>query len=76
MFNNYHLKKYCADILLNKYPDYEHLIDKIGIVLQSDKDVQFFLQMLADCYEKGYSKCVRDHEGALHKLGYKVTLRK
>jgi hypothetical protein len=70
---NIYFKKYILDMLGNKYPKHEKLIDRMLFFL-SDPDLKDFSSFLADVYESAYLKCVEDHKKSLEKVGYKVNI--
>lgn len=69
------VKKYCAELLNERYHNHENLIERYSEGIHNEKDTQALMQMFADFYEKGYMRCLRDYEVALKKLGYEVNLR-
>lgn len=63
------LKKVIYEILKNKYPPHDVIIERIGYALQTEKDIKDFLKFVSDVYEVSYLKAIDDHKEQLKKLG-------
>lgn len=68
------LKRFMAEILGQKYLDYEELLHRSTFYLVTDKDMASFGKMVSDVYELGYMKAVADYKDQLQKLGVKVNI--
>jgi hypothetical protein len=68
------LKKHMAQILQDKYPQHEEVINRISAVFLTEKDIQSFANMIGAVYETAYMKSVNDHRKILLDLGYKVNV--
>jgi len=80
LFENLHnfasirLKKYMYEILKERYPKHEQLLERLGHNLPLDQDVTAFSQLVVEVYELGYLKAVKDYENELNRLGYNVKI--
>jgi hypothetical protein len=70
---NLHIKKYIFELIGNRYPKNEKLIDRLLYFLP-DSDLKEFSIFIADVYESAYLKCVDDHKKSLEAIGYKVNI--
>jgi hypothetical protein len=68
------IKKYMSEILKEKYPPHEAIIERLIPVLSSTKDYEAFGRLIADLYETAYLKAVGDHKEALAKVGLKANV--
>ncbi len=68
------IKKYMAEILKEKYPPHEAIIERIAVILATTRDYDAFGKMIADLYETAYLKAVNDHKEALAKVGLKANV--
>lgn len=65
-----HIAKYLYDILQDRYPRNEALISRlISALISTSIDIEEFGKFVADLYETGYLKCLKDHKEALEKRG-------
>ena len=62
------------EILKEKYPKHEILLERIGSALQTDKDLKEFFSLIIDVYEVGFMKAVDEHKEQLQKLGLGVKI--
>lgn len=67
------LRTHLSKILNEKYYRYDNLIERIGSNL-IESDANIFGALIADIYEMGYIKAVKDYEKELKKLGYEVNI--
>lgn len=80
LINNYYrqqngiLKQYMAQLLDNRGAKYEPLIDRLGTMIVTQRDVEDFVKMMFDIYELGFLRAVREHEHLLQQLGYNVNV--
>ena len=65
-----------ADILQSKYPKNAEFIERLALLLVTDKDTQEFGNLIGSVYQAAYEKCTADHKKELDKHGIKVTIRK
>ena len=68
------LKQHLFEILQERFLKHEELIERIGLALQTEKDLQLFGNLVADIYEVGYMKATSDYKQELSKLGYNVKI--
>lgn len=63
------LKKTMFEVLKDRYGKNEQIIERMGVTLLTESDVNAFLKMVGDIYETAYMKAVNDHKDQLQKLG-------
>jgi hypothetical protein len=63
-----------SEILKNRYPKHEQILERIAPSLVLDKDVQAFADLIVEVYELGYLKAITDYEKEINKLGYNVKI--
>lgn len=68
------MKKYLADILKERFPKHVEIIERIGLAMQTDKDIDSLGKLVADLYEVGYYKAVNDYQAQLANLGYNIKI--
>ncbi len=68
------LKKWMMDLLKERYPQHEPMIERIGHQFASDAELHAFGKMEVDLFEIGYLKCMNDYKKKLDELGVKVTV--
>jgi hypothetical protein len=72
---SYVIKKYMADILKEKYPDNESIIERISSCLTTEKDAQAFGTLIGNVYEAAYKKAVSEYKDQLAKLGIEAVIK-
>lgn len=70
----HYIKKSMFEILKERYPKHEVLLERIAFSLQTEKDLQEFLKLVVDIYEIGFLKAVNDQKEQLEKLGLGVKI--
>lgn len=73
--SNY-LKKAIFEIMQERFMKHENIIERITSNLQTEGDHNAFLKLIAEIYETGYVKAVKDHQQQLQKLGLVATIKK
>ncbi len=68
------LRKWMLDLLGDRYPKHDQLLERLGYMLMTNQDLQDFGKMSIDLYEIGYLKCLADYKTKLDKLGIKVQM--
>lgn len=68
------MKKWFAELLKDKYPPFEAIIERVSAALVTDKDLQEFGKIITTVFEAGYFKAVNDYKGQCEKLGIKVSV--
>jgi hypothetical protein len=63
------LKKSMFEVLKERYAQNEQVIERVGVSLTTENDMNAFLKMIADIYEIAYLKAVNDHREQLEKVG-------
>lgn len=63
------------DLMQEKYPKNEEIIERIGASLTTEKDIKDFLGLVTDLYEMAYLKAVNDHREQLTKLGLVANIK-
>lgn len=67
-------KKAMFEILKERYSNNETIIDRLSVALQTESDMNQFLKMVADIYEKAYIKAVDDQREQLEKIGLSARI--
>lgn len=70
----YTLKRWLAEILKDKYPKHDGIIERVGTSIVTEKDMQDFGSMITEVYELAYRKAVSDYREEFEKLGVKVSV--
>jgi hypothetical protein len=68
------LKKYLFEILREKFPRNEEIIERVASALVTQGDLQGFSQLIIDVFETGYFKSLNEHKDILTKAGIKVNV--
>lgn len=68
MQSNY-FKKIMFDVLKERYQKNESIVERLGVTLVTESDLNSFLKMVGDIYESAYMKAVDDHKEQLQKAG-------
>ena len=68
------IKKYIYDIIQDRYPKHEDLLDRIASALITKNDIEGFGRLIADVYEVAYLRCVAEHSKILEQLGHKAII--
>ena len=68
------LQRYFMDLLQEKYRDHTDTILRVSHVLVTERDVRSFSEMLADIYEKAYTKAIREYQVQLEAAGIRVAI--
>ena len=68
------LKKTMYEFLKEKYKKNEDVIDRVSHHLVTENDIKNFVQLIADVYEEGYVRAVKQHKESLEKLGLTVKI--
>lgn len=69
------IKRYLSQLLVERYPQHDELVDRISTALVTKSDVEGFGKLIADVYEIAYLKCINDHKEAMERSGYKVIIK-
>lgn len=70
----HHVKKTLYEILKDRYPKNENVIERIAAAMVTESDLKDFFQFVTDIYEIAYLKSVADHKEQLAKMGLTVTI--
>lgn len=65
----HYLKQTMYEVLKERYPNNEQIIERIGVSLTTEKDLESFTKLVSDIYEIAYLKSVDDHREQLQKAG-------
>ena len=65
----HYLKKTMFEVLKERYAQNEQVIERLGVALLTEGDLNAFLKMVGDIYEMAYMKAVNDHREQLQKAG-------
>jgi hypothetical protein len=67
-------KKWLSELLKDRYPNHDQIVERISNVIVTDQDMQNFGKLAVDLYEVGYIKCMNDYKRKLDELGIKVSI--
>jgi hypothetical protein len=65
----HYLKKTMFEVLKERYAQNEQIIDRMGVTLLTESDLNSFVKMIGDVYEMAYMRAVNDHREQLQKAG-------
>jgi hypothetical protein len=68
------IKKWLAELLENKYTPFDDLIERIGMSLVTDNDLQSFGKLVTTIYESGYLRAMNQCKKNLDDMGIKVKV--
>ncbi len=68
------IRNYISEILKEKYPEHESVIEKITEHIKTEKDYKSFGSFVMALYGKGYTTAVEQHKEALAKYGMKANI--
>jgi len=65
----HYLRKAMFEVLKERYAQNEQIIERMGVTLLTESDLNSFIKMIGDVYEIAYMKAVNDHREQLQKAG-------
>lgn len=65
----HYLKRTMFEVLKDRYAQNEQIIERMGVTLLTEGDLESFMKMVGDIYEMAYLKAVEDHKEQLQKAG-------
>jgi hypothetical protein len=68
------LKKWFYELLKEKYPQHENIIERVAISLVTDHDLEAFGKLVMEVYGAAYYKAVDDYKSQAEKLGLKIRI--
>lgn len=68
------LRKWMSDLLKDRFPAHETLVERLGNQTLTNQDLQDLGKLAVDLFEVGYLKCMNDYKAKLDELGIKVTI--
>lgn len=72
----HYVKKALFEVLKERYANNEQIIDRLGVTLLTERDIQDFMKLIGDVYELAYMKAVDDHREQLQKAGFVARIVK
>lgn len=72
----HYIKKVLFDVLKERYANNEQIIERLGVTLMTERDIQDFMKLIGDVYELAYMKAVDDHREQLQKAGFVAKIVK
>jgi hypothetical protein len=70
------IKKFMAELLNEKYVQYQDLISRISTCIITDGDMIAFNKLVNDIHEIGFTRAIDVYKQQLTNLGIKVTVKK
>lgn len=71
---SHYIQKSMFQLLQERYVKHQDIVERVGVSLLTEKDMQAFLQMQIEIFEIGYLKAVADYKEQLEKMGIKATV--
>lgn len=68
------LKKYMFEMLKERYPKHQLIIERVASSLVTPSDLEDFGKMIVDIYELGFLKAVNDYKSQVEKAGMKINI--
>lgn len=68
------LKRWMVQLLDDRYPKHDQLIERLGAALATNQEVQDFGALAVDLFEIGYLRCMNDYRKKLDAMGVKVSI--
>lgn len=68
----YTIKRWVLELVKDRYPPHDVILERLGTVLVTDKDLKDFGGLLTDIYQSGYMKAVEDYRAQFEKHGVKI----
>lgn len=68
------LKKWFIELLGNRYPKHDPIIERVAMALSTDNDLKEFGALVAEVFEAGYFKAVNDYKEQAAKAGMEVKI--
>ena len=68
------LKRWMLELLGNKYPEYNDIVERISSALATEKDLKDFGSLVTQIYETAYYKAVSDYKEQAEKMGMKIKV--
>jgi hypothetical protein len=68
------VKKYMFDILQDRYPKHQEILERIASALVTSNDLQAFGKLISDVYEVAYLKSLDQQKDVFKKAGIKVNV--
>lgn len=70
-----HIKRHMYDLLKDRWPQNEEFVELLISCVRTSKDVDGLGRFVADLYELGYLKCLKDHDAELKRLGIRAEVK-
>lgn len=68
------IRKHLFDILKDKYPAEDDIVDRIAKSLITQKDMEAFGSLIGSLYMAGFMEAVEQNKAMFEKLGHKVEI--
>jgi hypothetical protein len=68
------IKKYLFDVLKDKYPQDDSIIERIAKSLVTEKDINDFNQLVISIYTAGFLEATKQYKEQAEKIGYKISI--
>lgn len=68
------LHKYLYEMLKESYPIHRNIITRVGHYIVTESDLREFSNLVAEIFEKAYTKALRDYHDQLEAAGIKVAI--
>lgn len=68
------LKRWFVELLQEKYPPDDTIIERIATSLSTDRDIEDFGKLIMEVYHKAYYRAVNDYKEQAEKMGLKIII--
>jgi hypothetical protein len=68
------LKKWLIDLLKDKYPPHDNIVERVSTVFATDKDLEDFGKLITQVYECAYFRAVSEYKKEIEKLGLRIDI--
>lgn len=69
-------KKFCSDLLAERFVNHENVINKLAKTIETDEDYVSLANLISEVYESGYVRSVEDHKKVLKHHNINIELKR
>lgn len=69
-------KKFCVDLLQERYTTHEGVVNKLSKTIETDEDYVALANLISELYESGYVRSVEDHQKVLKQHNINIHLKR
>lgn len=68
------VKQWVSELLKEKYPKHESVLERISIGLTTKEDLESFGKLITELFEAGFLRAVNEYKGQLKEMGIQVKI--